>query len=185
MKRRHWLAFSSIGLLLLLAGCASSGPARSIDDPGNSLVFGYIDMSDAPTSVDFAWVQQLSPPSDSPFWRMGVKNGLFRNEYLPAGSYQLSKVSGSGFFAGQHNYNFPRQDNQTSLRIATPGIYFLGSFKYKKVSTGLFEQGKFAIERTSSPSEAELLKRILDENSEVRDSAWGNRIRARLAQLKP
>jgi hypothetical protein len=29
--------------LLLLVGCSSSGPVRDINDPTNSLIFGYID----------------------------------------------------------------------------------------------------------------------------------------------
>lgn len=176
-----------IGLftLGLLAGCADSGPKRSMDDPTNSLVFGYIDMDDAPTQVSSAWIMQVAPPSETPYWSLGVTKGLFYNSYLPPGSYQLSKFSGSGFFAGEHEYSFPRQGNQTALRIAKPGIYFLGSFKYKKVDTGMFEQGKFSIENIKKPTEAELLQRILDENSEIKNSTWGNKIRAHLKKLKP
>jgi outer membrane biogenesis lipoprotein LolB len=50
MRHRIWL----IGLIAsaLLTGCGSSGPKRDINDPTNSLVFGYIDMDDAPTGVD-------------------------------------------------------------------------------------------------------------------------------------
>ena len=48
----------------------------------------------------------------------------------------------------------------------------------------MFSQAKFAIEKINKPTEAELLKRILDEDSGIKDSAWGNKIRARLAQLK-
>lgn len=58
-------------------------------------------------------------------------------------------------------------------------------FKHKKVKSGFFEQGKFSIEKTDKPTEYELLKRILDESSDIKNSAWGNKIRARLAQLKP
>jgi hypothetical protein len=183
MKHRIWLV---IGLITmgLLAGCASDGPGRDINDPTNSLVFGYIDMDDAPTSIDTAWVQQVAPASDSGYWRMGVAEGLFYNSYLPPGSYQLYKFGGSGFFAGQHDYSFPRQGNRTALRISTPGIYFLGSYKYKKVKSGWFEQGKFTIEKMNEPTEAELLKRILDENSDINGSALGAKIRARLARLK-
>ena len=47
---------------------------------------------------------------------------------------------------------------ETTARIEKPGIYFLGAYKYKSVSTGMFEQSKFAIERVSSPSEGELLR---------------------------
>jgi len=171
-------------LLGMLASCADSGPKRSLDDPTNSLVFGYIDMDEAPTQVSSAWVVQVAPPSETPYWSLGVNKGLFYNSYLPPGSYQLSKFGGSGFFAGEHEYSFPRQGNQTALRITKPGIYFLGSFKYRKVDTGIFEQGRFSIEKIKKPTEAELLQRILDENSEIRDSAWGNKIRAHLKKLK-
>lgn len=183
MKLRIALVFGLI-TLGLLAGCASSGPERSMDDPTNSLVFGYIDMAAAPTGVKSAWITQVAPPSETPYWGLGVTNGLFYNSYLPPGSYQLSKFSGSGFFAGQYEYNFPRQGNQTALRIAKPGIYFLGSYKYKKAKSGIFEQDKFSIQKINKPTEAELLKRILEEDSAVRGSAWGQKIRARLAQLK-
>jgi hypothetical protein len=141
-------------------------------------------MDDAPTQVSSAWVVQVAPPSDTPYWGLGVSKGLFYNSYLPPGSYQLSKFGGSGFFAGQHEYAFPKQGNKTSLRITKPGIYFIGAYKYKKVKTGMFSQAKFAIEKINKPTEAELLKRILDESGDIKDSAWGNKIRARLAQLK-
>lgn len=183
MKQRIGLVLGLIALGLL-ASCASIGPTRDINDPTNSLVFGYINMDDAPTGVKSAWLRQVAPPSDTPYWGLGVNNGLFYNSYLPLGSYQLSKFSGSGFFTGEHGYNFPRQGNETALRITKPGIYFLGSFKYKKVKSGLFEQGKFSIEKINKPTETELLKRILDEDSEIKKSAWDSKIRTRLAQLK-
>jgi hypothetical protein len=175
-----------LGLIILglLAGCGSSGPKRDINDPANSLVFGYIDMDEAPTGVASATILQVAPPSETPYWGLAVNKGLFYNTYLPPGSYQMSKFSGSGFIAGQHDYSFSRQGNQTALRITKPGIYFLGSFKYKKMKTGFFEPGAFSIEKVNKPTEAELLKRILDEDEEVRNSAWGNKIRARFAQLK-
>lgn len=182
---KQWLRLV-LGLVtvVFLAGCASSGPERDINDPANSLVFGYIDMDGAPTGVNAASVMQVAPPSETPYWALAVTKGLFVNAYLPPGSYQLSSFSGSGFFAGQHEYIMPRQGNETSLRIVKPGIYFLGSYKYGKVKTGIFEQGKFSIKKTDNPTEAELLKRVLDESDGIRQSAWGNKIRARLAQLK-
>jgi hypothetical protein len=182
MRLRIWVV--ALIVLGLLAGCGSSGPKRDINDPTNSLVFGYVDMKDAPTGVDYAWLVQVAPPSKTPYWSLGVRKGLFYNMYVAPGSYQLSRLGGSGFFTNEHRYNFPRQGNETALRVDTPGIYFLGSFKYKKVSTGIFEQSKFAIERVDKPTEAELLKRILAEDSDVAQSTWGEKIRARLAKLK-
>lgn len=179
---KGWLARLALFALVLAAGCAS-GPTRDINDPTNSLVFGYIDMADAPTKVSYAWIQQVAPPTDAPYWQMGVQDGVFYSSYLPAGSYQLSAVGGSSFMRGEYRYNFGRQGNETQLRITKPGIYFLGSFKYRAVKTGIFQAGKFAIEKTKQPSEAELLKKLLDNDSELRKSAWGEKIRARLAQL--
>ena len=127
---------------------------------------------------------QVAPPSDTPYRCLDITKGLFYSSHLPPGSYQLSKFSGLGFFAGEHEYSFPRPGNHTALRISKPGIYFLGSFQYKKLKTGIFSQAKFAIEKMNQPTEAELLQRILDEDSEIKNSTWGNKIRARLAQLK-
>jgi len=170
--------------LALSAGCASSGHERNINDPTNSLVFGYIDMDDAPTSIAYASIQQVAPPTQEPYWSLAVRKGLFYTAYLPPGSYQLSKFGGSAFFTGEHVYGFPRQGNQTALRIEKPGIYFLGSYKYRDVKSGMFEQGKFSIDAINKPTEADLLRRILDEGSGIKDSAWRDRIQARLAKLK-
>jgi hypothetical protein len=183
MNRLIGLAYALIAIVLA-AGCASGGPERDINDPTNSLVFGYIDMKDAPTGVDYASLMQVAPPTNAPYWSLGVNKGLFFQSHLPPGSYQLSSFGGSGFFSGQHRYNFPRQGNQTALRISKPGIYYLGSFKYKTEKSGMFEQGKFSIEKIDKPTEAELLKRILEESRDVAKSAWADKIRARLAHLK-
>lgn len=177
--------FVLAGAVALAAGCGSSGHKRDINDPTNSLVFGYVDMREAPTKVSGAHIMQVAPPSDKPYWGMGVKDGMFYNSYLPPGSYRLSSLHGSGFFAGEHQYNFPRQGGgDTTVRIDKPGIYFLGAYRYQKVKTGFFEGGKFAIEKVSSPTEAELLQKMLDTDPELKSSVWGDKIRQRLARLK-
>jgi len=172
-------------VVAIAAGCSSSGPSREINDPTNSLVFGYVDMGDAPTKVNGAQLMQVAPPSDKPYWGMGVKDGMFYNSYLPPGSYRLSSLHGSSFLRGEHQYNFPRQGGgDTTVRIDKPGIYFLGAYKYKTVKSGMFEQSKFGIERVSTPTEAELLQRLLETDAELKNSAWGDKIRQRLARLK-
>ncbi len=171
-----------LAVLALLVGCASSGHGRNINDPNNSLVFGYVDMSDAPTRVNGASIMQVSPPTDKPYWGTDVRDGLFFTYYLPPGSYKLASLSGSSFWKGDYRYNFPRQGADTAVRIVKPGIYFLGAYKYKDVKTGFFEAGKFNMERVNSPTEAELLRRVLDE-AEIKGSAWEAKIRQRLAQL--
>ncbi|HEX7965397.1 MAG TPA: hypothetical protein VF651_06740 [Gammaproteobacteria bacterium] len=168
--------------MLSLAGCASNsiGPERDINDPTNSLVFAYVDMGDAPTELESA---SLKPQGEEGYWTMGVEDGLMSQQYLPPGSYQLASLSGSSFLHGAVVYNFPAYGrNEASVRIQKPGIYFLGSFKYKDVETGMFEAGKFDIERVKSPTELELLGRLLKQDW-VKGTQWEARIRARMAEL--
>jgi hypothetical protein len=181
--KRFWIVPALIALWLL-AACSSGGHGRSVDDPSNSLVFGFIDMADAPTKINGASIMQVAPPTDKPYWGMDVRNGLLYTYYLPPGSYQLASISGSSFWRGDHRYNFPRQGNDQAVRIGKPGIYFLGSYRYKGVKTGFFEGGKFDIERVNTPTEAELLRRILEEDSTLKGTAWEAKIRQRLSQLK-
>ena len=177
------------GILALLAalsvaGCGGGGHGRDINDPSNSLVFGFVDMADAPTKVTGAQIRQVAPPTDKPYWGTDVKDGMFYTYYLPPGSYQLATLHGSSFLRGEHQYNLGRQGGDTGVRIDKPGIYFLGAYKYKTVKTGMFEQSKFGIERVATPSEAELLQKLLDSDAALKNSVWADKIRQRLARLK-
>lgn len=168
----------------LLAGCAGGGHGRDINDPSNSLVFGYVDMADAPTKISGAQIMQVAPPTDKPYWGTDVRDGMFYTYYLPPGSYKLATLHGSSFLRGEYRYSFPRQGGEQGVRIDKPGIYFLGSYKYQNVRTGMFEQSKFDIERVKSPTEAELLQRMLDTDPELKKSVWADKIRERIARLK-
>jgi hypothetical protein len=174
-----------VAAVAALNGCAGGGHGRDINDPSNSLVFGFVDMADAPTKVSGAQIMQVAPPTDKPYWGTDVREGLFYTYYLPPGSYKLATLHGSSFMRGEYQYNFPRQGGgDTAVRIDKPGIYFLGAYKYQKVRTGMFEQAKFGIERVPSPSEAELLQRLLDNDPELKKSAWADKIHQRIARLK-
>src|SRR5918999_392276 len=125
MGRLVLVAF--VAMLGLLSGCAGSGHGRDINDPSNSLVFGFVDMSDAPTKVSGAQIQQVAPPTDKPYWGTDVRDGLFYTYYLPPGSYRLAALFGSSFLRGDFQYNMPRQGGgETTVRVDKPGIYFLG-----------------------------------------------------------
>jgi hypothetical protein len=177
--------FLLVAALAALTGCAGGGHGRDINDPSNSLVFGFVDMSDAPTKVSGAQIMQVAPPTEKPYWGTDVKDGLFYTYYLPPGSYRLATLHGSSFLRGEHRYNMGRQGGgDTTVRIEKPGIYFLGAYKYKTVKAGMFEQAKFGIERVPSPSEAELLQKMLDTDAEIKKSVWADKIRQRIARLK-
>lgn len=178
-------ALSLILLPLLLSACATGGSAPDINDPSNSLVFAYIDMDDAPTDVSYGHLQQVLPKTDTPYWGMLVEDGILYNPNLPNGAYQLSNFGGGGgFFSTPHEYNFPAYGkNETAVRIERPGIYFLGSYKYEEVDTGFFEQDKFSIKPVSKPTEAELLRKLL-QAEKIPGSQWEARIRQRLAEIE-
>jgi hypothetical protein len=198
MKSRLFVLFF-LSVLAVSPVLVDADSQISIDNPNNSLVFGYVDMSDAPTKVSGAWLQQLSPPTDSPFWSMGIEKGLFYNPFIQPGTYQISKFAGSGFVAGAHEYYFPRQGrNQTAVTIEEPGIYFLGAYKYVKAKKGgMFKRARFSIEPISEPTEADLLRRILEDEMKIQKSkeykgprkikieqtVWADRIRAHLAEI--
>lgn len=180
---RRPLFLSLLLAALTVAGCASDsiGPERDLNDPTNSLVFAYIDMGDAPTSVDEA---SLKPQGEEGYWHMGVDDGLLYQAHLPVGSYQLATLSGSSFLHGEVEYDFAAYGrNASAVRIEKPGIYFLGSFRYKEVKTGFFEADKFDIERADTPTELELLNRIMKLDW-VKGSQWEKKIQARIAELK-
>lgn len=177
------------GFLLLLAsvlalsGCVSTGPSRDMNDPTNSLIFGYIDMEDAPTDLEYAHVKQVFPPSEYPYWWMGAEDGILYNGVVPPGGYQMANFGGSSFLGGPVEYNFPNYGrNQTAVRIDSPGIYFMGAFKYVEVDTGFLEADKFSMEPIASPGERELLERIAKMDW-VKGTQWEARIRARLEEL--
>ena len=187
---KPWMAKTRCvtGLILLttalLTGCAFSGKGRSIDDPTSSLIFGYIDMEDAPTSMDYAKVQQVAPRTDDGFWTMGTDDGIMFNQYVPPGAYKVAHFGGSSFFNGDHQYSFPTYGrNATAVSIEEPGIYFVGAYAYREVETGFFEAGKFSIEPIEAPSEAAVLKTIL-EMDWVEGTQWEARVRNRLAELE-
>ena len=184
MKKVHFLHLLALLSALSLAGCASTGPERDINDPSNSLIFGYIDMEDAPTDMSYAHLRQVFPQSEYPYWPMGVDEGLMFQQYLAPGGYQMSNFGGSGFWSGDHEYSFPNYGkNQTAVRIDEPGIYFIGAYRYKEVDTGFLEAGKFEMEPVQSPSERELLERLAKMDW-VKGTQWEARIAARLAELK-
>ena len=176
--------FSLAIAVSFLAGCAGGGHGRDINDPSNSLVFGYVDMADAPTKISGAQIMQVAPPTDKPYWGTDVRDGMFYTYYLPPGSYKLATLHGSSFLKGDYRYTFPRQGGEQGVRIDKPGIYFLGSYKYQNVKTGMFEQSKFDIARVKTPTEAELLQRMLDNDPELKKSVWADKIRERIARLK-
>ena len=148
-------------LALLAAGC---GSYERIDpkDQSLSLVYGYIDMKDAPSSLGWVHITLYDGKNTGLF--TAVKDGMFVQMGLKPGPYQVDRFGRHARFFDNTEYSYDfgtRGRNETAVRIDKPGVYFMGAYKYVDVHTGWFEQGKFRMERTTTPNERELLTRIL------------------------
>lgn len=153
-----------LGVVLTLAGCASAPPVDPKDE-SVSIVFGYFDMADAPSKLE--WVSLKRYGEKDPVWYdMAARDGLVFHVGIRSGSYQVEKFGGMGgipFLTRQrHEYRFgTRGRNDTAVRIQKAGIYFLGAYKYVDRPGGLFRADKFEMEPIKTPSEKELLRRLI------------------------
>lgn len=153
-------------LLLTAASLAGCSTWQKVDDPPEStvMVYGYLDMEDAPTVVDYVILKQVKPKAERPYWSMGVDKGHFFSTGLVPGSYQFSTFGGVNCLLGNflcgtpHEYSFPAQGD--GFRFAKPGLYFLGSYKYRHIDQGFFKADNFEIDRLKQPSELEVLRTI-------------------------
>jgi hypothetical protein len=181
------LRYLIVLLAAVAAGCGGGKPVSG-DDETLSLVYGYFDMKDAPTKLEWVGLKQYTGASGGTY-TLGVKDGLFFHVGIEPGSYQVDRFGGSGFIRGNYVYNFGGKGrNSTAIRIQKPGIYFLGAHRYvNHAGKGIFTPDKFSMEPVKSPSEKELLQRLVKRLESDRELAPYKRqlklARDRLAQL--
>ena len=163
-----------LGAVLVLNGCASAPPVDSKDE-SVSIVFGYFDMADAPSNLQWVSLKRYGD-KEAVWYDMAARDGLVFHVGIRSGSYQVEKFGGMGgiplLTRQRHEYNFgTRGRNDTAIRIQKAGIYFLGAYKYVDRPGGLFRADKFEMEPLKTPSEKELLQRLitmLESDSELK-----------------
>lgn len=175
-------------LVLLLAGCAAQRAAPEADEgpkylePGaddqRSLVFGYLDMRQAPTALGWIEFRQVLPRTDTPYYQMRVHEGVFYMEKFPTGTFAMGEFGGRRRDGQQLAYSLPRNSPAVRIAIDRPGLHFVGAFRYRPLVEDGSQPGRFAIDAVDAPSESEVLARILPY---ARGTGWEPRIRARLA----
>jgi len=184
------------GLLILIVtsgvtGCALRQPA---DPSMTSLVYGHVDMSEAPGKADMDTIKLMrAATQQKPVMLKGKvdynggisasrRPGNFWVYNLMPGSYQIAEIVGmpTGFSMGgptMYHLSFAQsQKNASAMRIDEPGLHYMGSFKV--VAS---EKSKFEMVRVDYPSEMEVLEKILKRNSM---SYWEPIIKQRLAELR-
>jgi hypothetical protein len=168
--------------VLALAACGSGMSPQMEDqkDPDCSLVYGYIDMTNGPCWLQWFYLHQVLPKTEKPFFNFRVDEGAFYAEFVVSGSYQLHELGGWGSWPnGNTSYNFLFPKQAEGLRIEKPGLYYIGSYKMKDL--GNFFKSKYDIELAETPSEREVLSKVLPH---AKGTIWEERIRQRLETLK-
>lgn len=186
MTRRRIASFSAGLLTLLVIGCATSAPVDP-KDQSLSLVYGYIDMADAPSSL--GWVHIMLYDGKNTGYFTELHDGLFFHLGVKPGPYQVDRFGRHATFLSNTEYSYEfgtRGRNETATRIDKPGVYFMGAYKYVDVPTGWFEQDKFRMERTTTPGERELLTRVLAilQKDHAQYTWQIETVQLRLAQLR-
>ena len=188
---RLWLG--TLVVALTLAGCASAPPIDTKDET-RSLVFGYFDMTDAPSKLEWVSLRRYdSTEKPGQWYGLAVRDGLFFHVGIAPGSYQVDKFGGMGgiplLTRKQFEYSFGSKGrNATAVRIREPGLYFLGAHQYvNHAGKGLFDPDKFEMVTIKTPTEKELLARLVKEMETDKELAGYARqlslARRRLAQL--
>lgn len=165
--KRWWLP---LVLAIALAGCASTSEPVDVKDETVSLVFGYFDMKDAPSGLDWVSLKKYDSKSKEGEWyRLAAREGLFFHVGVEPGSYQVDKFGGMGgvplLTRRPFEYDYGGKGrNATAVRIRKPGIYFLGAHRYvNHAGKGFFAADKFEMKPAQAPSEKELLQRLVKE----------------------
>jgi hypothetical protein len=166
IRRRTALgALAAAAAAPLLSGCASGTPVDPRDDR-YSVLYGYIDGSDA--KID--WVQVKQYGSEPGYYLVDFdrNTGVFFHLGIEPGDLQVNK-----FGNDSAEYNWASHGrNPTAITVTRPGTYFVGSYKWIRHDKGLFRADEFEMQRTPTPSEAEVLALVLrkmESDSELTD----------------
>lgn len=172
----------ALAVLFLLSGCTTTGTVAPTAD-NTSIVFGYIDMREAPSRLDHVTMRRLRPAGQPPYL-FHVEDGVFFQLDVAPGIHKFERFGGSSVLKQTaYDYKFPNQGKGELLEIKRPGVYYVGSWRYKKIkSAGFFGGGggEFDLERVDTPGERHVLEQVLADASHEH---WKKMIRARLAEL--
>jgi len=189
MRKIYLLLLAAMALQL--SACGGLGPKLpEREAEKTTLIYGYIDMAEAPAYLNWVQYKQYRPATSKPYFYMRITGAseeagyVFYREVPAEGSYQLVSFGGNpnSFFssADQYIFNFPAGRNSTAVKAKKSGLYFMGAYKYVKVKTGFFEQGKFDLKQVNK-SRKEILEKILPH---AKDTRWEAAIMAEMKRVR-
>lgn len=182
---------------LLLTGCMFVSVSKQQPQQDGALVFGYLDMSKAPSDLKYFSVRQLKPANRSGVvWTFGVYKNVFYHLGLPAGSYEFDEFGGvhgmnmGCFYLGTFLLNTPEPyrykfgEDTGRFSAEERGVRFVGTHKYLKAGNFLFE--KFDIKKLPYPDGQGVLERLLPvlEKEYPKRPGLEKRVRAFLKSAK-
>lgn len=161
---------------LLFVGCATKDLVAPHKDDV-SLVFGYIDMQDAPSKkIDHARIKSVQPNLPGEKMVYSVDNVLF-TPFLRPGKYKFTRLTSyhlGGNSGTDYDLGYQGRSEMDPV-IKKPGVYYFGSYKYVSGDDG------FTFERIEKPDEKSLLLKI---KPYAKHDYWIKMINTRLDELK-
>ncbi|AUX42654.1 uncharacterized protein SOCE26_040870 [Sorangium cellulosum] len=181
----RWGAVAAGFALVLSSGACN--PSPRIEDPtspDHSFVFGHIDLEELPTEIDYVILRGWEGGEVTEFIRLRLDGGTFYAEYVPRGTYFVSQLGSShGFMrTSMGTYALSPEASPIWVVVDRPGIYYMGSWRYRPVEANVFSPSEFALEPVSRPAPGELLQALLPH---AEGTAWETRLRSALAAPPP
>lgn len=186
--------FISLFLIFALASCtfylSKSASMDDQEEKDSILIYGYLNDKEAPFTMKWGEVKQVRPVSDEPYKELrSDNNGMFYLENLPTGLYKINTLSGpeKGLSQSYWNWEMPSPSDDKSfarleMKAKKPGLYFVGSYKIKKVKDGgLFSVDKYETVATKEVSEKQALQKLIKYASGTK---WKKIIERRIKKLK-
>ncbi len=181
----------TLGLVaVLLSGCGLSKYVEERESKQTAMVYGFIDMSDAPTDLEWAQMRQLRPRDDEPFKKMRTDDsGLFYLENLPVGgAFRMDSYGGSTwswwYMSNVHwTYGIDKREFKSyEFKINKPGLHFLGAYKIHRIKAkSFFQEDKYRLAALDPAGEKELLRKLVKN---TKDTMWKTVIEDRMKELK-
>lgn len=181
MNRRIMTSLLGLIILTTIAGCATDHLLRKPENNKMSLVVVYIDTSEASLKLTWAEAKRVKP-KPTLWYQFGLNpDGILYNNLIDPGAYVFVRLGGVTN-KREMTRQLPQQGRgKLAMVIKEPGVYFLGSYKYKRIPPKDFSFTRYELRRTKSPSEREVLTKM---QKYAISPVWKERLMRRIQQLK-